>query len=139
MDKRISAGLIVIAACAHNAARSDAPPEGVVKWANSFPLAAQELCSWERNHPEDAMKLLDLTRDRPTQVANALQLAAVNPMPEPGAPVRTPGEPSAWRGDVALPNDQVMQTLIAWAQRHPDAAQQLDPQTLEWTAAHRGC
>lgn len=60
-------------------------------------------------------------------------------MPEPGAPVRTPGEPSAWRGDVALPNDRVMQTLIAWAQRHPDAAQQLEPRTLEWTAAHRGC
>jgi hypothetical protein len=139
MDKLISAGLIVIAACAHGSARSDAPPEGVVKWANSFPLAAQELCSWERNHPEDAMKLRDLARDQPTQVANTLQFAATGARPDPAAPVRAPGEPSAWRGDVALAGDPVVQTLIDWAQRHPDAAQHLDPRTLEWTATHRGC
>jgi hypothetical protein len=139
MDKLISAGLIVVAACAHGSPKSEGPPEGVAKWASSFPLAAQELCSWERDHPQDAMKLLDLVRDRPTQVANALQLAATSSMPEPAAPVRTLGEPSAWRTDVALPGDPVVETLMAWAQRHPDAAQQLDPRTLEWTAAHRGC
>jgi len=47
MDKLIGAGLIVIAAGAHNAARSEGPPEGVVKWANSFPLAALE---WTAAH-----------------------------------------------------------------------------------------
>ena len=139
MEKLISAGLIVVAACAHGSTRPEAPPEGLVKWANSFPLAAQELCSWERNHPQDAMKLFDLARDRPTEVANALQFAATNPTSNPAVAPRPPGGPDAWRGDVALPGDPVMRTLVDWAQRHPDAAQQLDPKTLEWTTAHRGC
>jgi hypothetical protein len=139
MDKLISAGLIVVAACAHSTTRPEAPPEGLVKWANSFPLAAQELCGWERDHPQDAMKLYDLSRDRPTQVANALQFAAMNPTPNPAGAVRAPGEPDPWRGDVTLAGDPVMSTLIDWAKRHPDAAQQLDPKALEWTAAHRGC
>jgi hypothetical protein len=46
---------------------------------------------------------------------------------------------AGWQGDVAMPNDRVMQTLIAWASRHPDAARQLEPRTLEWIASHQRC
>src|SRR2546421_5254164 len=42
-----------IAACAHGPSRPDAPPQALLTWADKHPLAAQELCTWERDHPLD--------------------------------------------------------------------------------------
>src|ERR1700694_4677788 len=141
MNRLIAVGLIVVAACAHGSARApDAPPQSLVSWTNELPLAAHELCAWVGNHPQDALRWRHLVQDQRDQVANALVFAATHPATM--FPAGTLGEtnPAAgWQGDIAPLNDRVMQTLIAWASRHPDAAQQLEPQTLEWIASHQRC
>jgi hypothetical protein len=111
-----------------------------VSWTNEFPLAAHELCAWVSNHPQDAMRLRHVVQERRDQVANALLFAATHPATMFPAGTMAETNPAAgWQGDVAMPNDRVMQTLIAWASRHPDAARQLEPRTLEWIASHQRC
>jgi hypothetical protein len=128
------AALLAAAACAHGPARApDAPPDALLSWANAYPLAANELCLWERHNPRDSLRVLQWIQDNPVKAANALQFAA---MSRPGI---GPRPDSGWRGHVALPGDPAIDTLLDWAARHPDAAQQLDPAALEWTAAHHGC
>jgi hypothetical protein len=139
MHKLIPVGLVVVAACAHGSARTpDAPPEGLVSWANEFPLAAQELCGWVNHRPQDALRLRQVVQDEPTQIANALDLAATHPSTAlPGS--MGSADSGAWRSHVALPGDPVVETLLAWASRHPDAAHKLEPRALEWIASHHGC
>ena len=139
MDKLITAGLVVVAACAHSSARApDAPPETLVSWANEYPLAAHELCGWVSHHPQDALRLRQVVQDEPTQIAMALDLAATHPSTAlPGSLVLA--DSGGWRSHVALPGDPAVETLLAWASRHPDAAQKLEPQALEWIASHHGC
>jgi hypothetical protein len=133
MMKPICAVLVVLAGCAHGSAtKPDAPPQELLSWADRHPLAAQELCGWERDHPQEARRLWEWVRDQPVQVADALQFAATHPG------FTAAGDPN-WRGDVRLPNDPAVARLLNWAARNPDAAQQLEPRALEWTAAHRGC
>jgi hypothetical protein len=42
-------------------------------------------------------------------------------------------------GHVPMPGDLAIAHLLSWATRHPDAAQQIGPRALEWTAEHHGC
>ena len=128
----ISAALLFVAACAHGRTAPSAPPEDLVSWANEFPLAAEELCSWESRSPQDALRVQQWVRDYPIQAADALQTAATQPR-------FWRRRDSGWKSHVALPGDPAIEALLDWASRHPDAAMRIEPRALEWTAAHHGC
>jgi hypothetical protein len=127
-----SAALLLVAACAHGRTATDAPPEELVSWANEFPFAAHELCLWENRSPEDALRVQQWVRDYPIQATDALQTAATQPR-------FWTRRDSGWKAHVPLPGDPAIEALLDWASRHPDAAMRLEPQALEWTAAHRNC
>jgi len=121
-----------IAACAHGPSRRDAPPQALLTWADKHPLAAQELCTWERDHPQEAIRLAHWVRDEPVHAMDALQFAATHPGFAPAV------DPT-WHGHVPMPGDPAIAHLLSWASRHPDAAQEIEPPALEWTAEHLGC
>jgi hypothetical protein len=121
-----------MAACAHQPARPDAPPQSLVTWADKNPLAAQELCTWERQNPQQALRLAQWVRDEPVRSVNALQFAATHPG------FSAAMDPT-WRGQVPMPGDPAIAHLLGWASRHPDAAQEIDASALQWTADHHGC
>ena len=124
--------VFAVAACAHGPTRPDAPPEALLTWADKYPLAAQDLCTWERNNPQEAMRLAQWVRDQPIRVVDALPFAATHPGFRPAA------DPT-WHGHVPMPGDPAIAHLLSWASRHPDAAQEIEPPALEWTAEHLGC
>src|SRR5436305_1793895 len=100
------------------------PAQAIEQWDRNHPQAAQELGEWVRAHPDAAAKFFEWDGHHPEKSKEFVLWTLANPGANIDAFVAThPGWPVF---DRIMENHRpAAEAFMAWARRHPPAAQSL--------------
>lgn len=109
-------------------------------WNENHPEAARELCAWANAHPQAATRLFDWEGTHEARAHEFVDWAVVHP--HQGLDTFVSEHPRWDEFDfVTETHRPAANAFIAWARRHPEAAQALmnHPGGLKWAARHQSC
>lgn len=117
--------LLLAALLAGGCTETDAPPVSAMRsWAERNPAAAEELGDWVKSHPGDAEKFFDWDGMNPGRFAALAEWAVANP--ERGLGDYVAGDAKGTRfGTFIDLHRSAAESLLRWAQRHPEASRAL--------------